>query len=78
MLLQELSRAVGRGDRDRPVLSDAERARVSVTKAIRATIARLRRADPDLGAHLEARVSTGTRCRYQPDAESPVAWEIYA
>ncbi len=42
LLMQELSRAVGLGGRDRRTGSSAERARVSVTRALRNAIARIR------------------------------------
>jgi hypothetical protein len=43
--------------------SDGERARISVTRALRSAIALLGRADAELGAHLTETVVTGTYCR---------------
>jgi hypothetical protein len=73
----ELSAAVGIGGRDRPQSSDAERARVNVTRAIRSAIRRLQTQDAELGAELDATVRTGLFCRHQPDPRHPVHWEVY-
>src|SRR5262249_34022756 len=63
-LTHELAAAIGRGGRDRQTGSAAERARVSVTRAIRSAMARIAAQDAALGAHLEATVRTGTFCSY--------------
>ena len=47
-------------------VSDAERARKAVTARIRDAIRRIGAAHPDLGAHLDRTVRTGTTCRYDP------------
>jgi non-specific serine/threonine protein kinase len=73
---RELTGAVGLGGRDRPVASDAERARVNVTRAIRTAIRRIAAADPDLGAHLDAAVKTGTFCVYAPAAGDELTWDL--
>jgi hypothetical protein len=73
-LARELARAVGLGGRDRRVGSNAERARASVTLAIRRTMGRIRAAHPALGAHLERTIRTGTFCVYLPDLRIPVDW----
>jgi hypothetical protein len=52
-----------------------ERARVAVTKAIKAALARIAVAHPALGRHLEASVRRGRRCTYQPDPRRPIAWD---
>jgi tetratricopeptide (TPR) repeat protein len=77
-LSDELAGAVGLGGRDRKAASSAERARVSVTKAIRTTLKRVSDHDPALGRELEATVRTGTFCVYDPDPRRPVAWRIEA
>ena len=51
-----------------------EQARISVTKAVRASLGRLAQAHPDVGHHLEATVRTGRRCAYIPDPQHPVRW----
>jgi tetratricopeptide (TPR) repeat protein len=73
-LVAELRHAVGLGGRDRTVLDDGERARVSVTRSIRYSLARLAEASPVVAAHLQQHVHTGTFCSYEPDALQPVSW----
>ena len=73
-LTRELAAAVGLGGRDRVASSAAERARVSVTRAIRAAMARIREQSPALADHLDATVRTGTFCSYNPDPRAPIDW----
>jgi len=75
-LARELAAAVGLGGRDRPQASNAERARVNVTRAIRAALDRIAENSPELGRHLTAAVHTGTFCSYRPDPLSPVSWSV--
>jgi hypothetical protein len=75
-LARELSRAVGLGGRDRRVGSAAERARASVTRAVRQAMGRIRAQHPPLGAHLGRTIRTGTYCSYLPDPRVPVAWTL--
>lgn len=74
-LARELARAVGLGGRDRAAGSVSERARLSVTRAIRLAMARIDSHSPALGAHLEASIRTGTYCSYRPDPRLPVSWQ---
>jgi tetratricopeptide (TPR) repeat protein len=74
-LARELSRAVGLGGRDRRAGSASERARASVTRAIRHALARIRGQHAALGTHLDRTIRTGTYCAYLPDARVPTAWE---
>jgi tetratricopeptide (TPR) repeat protein len=74
-LTDQLAGAVGLGGRDRGLPSDAERARVSVTKAIRAAIRRIAEHDTALGEHLTRTVRTGTFCVYAADPATPSRWE---
>jgi tetratricopeptide (TPR) repeat protein len=74
-LARELSRAVGLGGRDRRVGSAAERARASVTRAVRQAMRRIRVQHAPLGAHLERTIRTGTYCAYLPDPRVVVAWK---
>jgi hypothetical protein len=77
----ELGRAVGLGGRDRRAGAVTERARASVTKAIRAAIRRIAAKDAGLAALLSRMIRTGTFCSYdpiedvaivrRPDAEPP-------
>ena len=73
-LIGELRRATGLGGRPRRATADAERARVNVTRTLRATIDRITLAAPVAGAHLNASVRTGTLCRYQPAPGGPARW----
>ncbi len=73
-LASELGAAVGLGGRDRMTASNAERARVNVTRAIKATLERIAEHSPSLGRHLAATVRTGTFCAYEPDPRVPVTW----
>lgn len=75
-LLRELSRAVGVGGIDRRAGSASERARVSVTRAVRQAISRIRVHHPPLGDHLDVTIRTGTYCAYVPDPRVPVDWEL--
>jgi tetratricopeptide (TPR) repeat protein len=75
-LVAELGRAMGLGGRDRRASSAAEKARLNVTRALRAAIDRIREAHADLGAHLDEHVRTGMFCAYRPGAE--VAWTVSA
>ena len=73
-LVRELSRAVGLGGRDRRAGSASERARASVTRAVRQALAHIRAHLPPLGAHLDRAVRTGTYCAYLPDPRVPAVW----
>jgi tetratricopeptide (TPR) repeat protein len=75
-LVAELARAVGLGGRDRKAASHAERARLNVTRAIRAALANLGRANPSLGQHLSSTIRTGRYCSYTPDPRAPITWEL--
>jgi tetratricopeptide (TPR) repeat protein len=75
---RELAGAVGLGGRDRKQGSDAERARVNVTRAIRSVIKRAADEDAALGHEWDATVRTGTFCVHEPDPRAPVRWEVDA
>jgi hypothetical protein len=75
-LTKELADAVGLGGRDRKIGSNAERARVAVTKAVRTTLKRIAEMDAGLGQELTATIRTGTYCCYEPDRRRPVSWEV--
>jgi CheY-like chemotaxis protein len=72
----ELAAAVGLGGRDRKAASDAERARVNVTRAIRAALDRIEEHSPALGRHLAATLRTGQYCSYVPDPRAVIRWEL--
>lgn len=73
-LAHELSAAVGIGGRVRRAGSAAERARVNVTKSIRAALAGIAAAHPALGQHLDRSIRTGNFCSYNPD--EPTTWVL--
>ncbi len=75
-LTRELARAVGLGGRDRKAASHAERARLNVTRAIRAAMRNLARVHPPLAEHLSLTIRTGRYCCYAPDPRAPIRWEI--
>ncbi|MBV8957203.1 MAG: hypothetical protein JO087_00425 [Actinobacteria bacterium] len=76
VLLQELSRAFGLGGRDRATGTVAEKARLNVTRAVRAAITKVAEALPEAGAVLDRRVRTGVFCAYEPHPDDPVLWKI--
>jgi tetratricopeptide (TPR) repeat protein len=73
---RELTKAVGMRGRGRREGSLAERARLSVTRAIRTAIARMAASNPSLGRHLDSSVHTGTFCSYAPDPRVPTTWQV--
>ena len=75
-LTRELAGAMGLGGRDRKAASDAERARVNITRAIRAALGRIREHNPQLADHLDVTIHTGTYCSYTPDPRLPARWVV--
>jgi non-specific serine/threonine protein kinase len=75
-LAAELSRGIGLGGRVRRAGSDAERARVSVTRAIKYAIEKLGEHDPALAEHLRRGIRTGTFCCYEPSLRDRVTWSL--
>jgi len=75
-LIRELSRAVGLSGRSRRAGSASERARAGVTRALRQAMARIGEHHPQLGAHLDRTVRTGTYCSYQPDPRALAWWDF--
>jgi tetratricopeptide (TPR) repeat protein len=73
-LISELGRATGLAGRPRRATADAERARINVTRTLRAAIDRITVAAPVAGAHLNSSIRTGTVCRYQPAPGGPDRW----
>jgi hypothetical protein len=72
----ELGRAVGLGDRDRSFASPEERARVSVTKAIRTAVKLIHKQSPELAEHLDSSIHTGRFCSYAPPGAAPPSWSL--
>ena len=75
-LVSQLSAAFGLGGRDRPTASAAERARLNVTRAMRAAIVRLVEVVPGPGAVLDRRLRTGTFCAYDGDDDDEFRWKV--
>ena len=74
-LVERLAAAVG-GGRDCRPSEQAERARQSVTKAIKSAIRRIGEEHRELGRHFSATVHTGLLCRYEPDPLRPTRWRV--
>jgi len=53
-----------------------ERARVAVTKNIKAALGRIREHHPTLADHLDATVRRGYACVYRPDPRVPTKWDV--
>ena len=72
-LLDQLRHAAGPTGRDRPLgVGTTERARKAVGARLREAIRRIGSVLPELGAHLDRSVQTGTQCRYDP--REPMTW----
>lgn len=74
-LIQQLAQAFGLAGRSRRAASAAERARLNVTRALRAALGRITEALPVAGADLDRRVRTGLYCIYEP-ADNDVRWIV--
>ena len=75
-LSNELAAAFGLGGRSRQVGADAERARSTVTKAIKAAVHKIRQSHPALGHHLATHLKTGLFCQYRPAPGQPTCWTL--
>ena len=75
-LVGQLASAFGLGGRSRQASSAAERARVNVTRALRAAATRLGEALPEAGTVLDRRLRTGLYCVYEPDESDAVRWIV--
>jgi hypothetical protein len=65
-LIAELAGATGISGRSRRFPDNAERARITVGKAIRRALTRVCDTDAVIGTHLRSSVHTGMRCSYRP------------
>jgi len=75
-LVGQLAQAFGLGGRSRRASSAVERARLNVTRAIRAATARVSEALPEAGPVLDRRLRTGIYCAYEPDEGDDVRWSV--
>jgi tetratricopeptide (TPR) repeat protein len=76
VLARHLASTLGLHGRARRVGGAVERARQSVTKALRSVLRRIGEAHEDLGLYLRATIKTGTACRFEPDPRHPVRWSV--
>lgn len=74
-LVAQLAAAFGLGGRDRRAASAAEKARLNVTRAVRAAIAKMSEALPQPGATLDRQVRTGLYCAYEP-VDGELRWIV--
>jgi hypothetical protein len=63
-------------DQQARAASEAERARVSVTKALKSAIRRIAAQDAELGEHPAHSVKTGTFVAYDPDPTVSISWAL--
>ncbi len=75
-LTHELSRAVGLGGRVRQMGAPAERARVSITRAIKLALRKIGKHHAPLCQHLATTLKTGVYCSYTPDVRMPSTWQM--
>ncbi|HWN58512.1 MAG TPA: hypothetical protein VNO74_10450, partial [Methylomirabilota bacterium] len=73
-IAEQLHVASGLGGRSRRAASHRERARVMVTKRIKAAIESIRASNPALGKHLASSIRTGNVCTYSPI--EPTDWQF--
>jgi hypothetical protein len=66
LLERELSRAFGKGGRERRTASAVERARINVRRRLTVALEHIERASPELALRLRADLRTGVYCVYQP------------
>jgi pimeloyl-ACP methyl ester carboxylesterase len=71
----QIAAAVGLRGQARTIASHRERARLTVTKAIKAAIVKVRSSDAALGHHLATCVKTGNLCTYDP-GPAQVPWRL--
>ncbi|HKA28264.1 MAG TPA: response regulator transcription factor [Candidatus Binatia bacterium] len=75
-LQREVAGAVGIGGHEGRAASASERARENVSRGVKMVLDRLRESSPDLAAHLQCSIKTGTFCSYTPDPTSPIRWNF--
>ncbi|WP_439655971.1 hypothetical protein ACSHWB_26445 [Lentzea sp. HUAS TT2] len=76
VILAELRRATGLAGRTRAASSEAERARVNVTRTLLSALDRMAVKAPCAAAHLRASIRTGLACRYDPVPGGPARWRL--
>jgi hypothetical protein len=76
LVLLAAARPPGSNDVDGSAPPGTERARLSVTRAIRRALFRIATVQPSLGQQLQAAIHTGAHCVYRPEPHSSDGWEI--
>jgi hypothetical protein len=76
LLSSELTKGVGLSGRGRKNASQVERARLSVTRAIRTAVRNIAKNSRSLGSYLDTTIKTGTFCSYAPDPRPMVDWKF--
>jgi hypothetical protein len=71
-----LTAGTGLGGAPRTFTTADDRARVNVTKLIKAAKQRIGQHSPSLQRHLDAHLNTGFYCSYTPDPDAPIAWHV--
>ena len=75
-LTDELTKRVGLGGRGRKAAPHLERARVSVTRTLKAAVRKIAENDEQLGRYLGTTIKTGTFCSYTPEPYMSVSWKL--
>jgi tetratricopeptide (TPR) repeat protein len=73
-LVDQLAAGVGLGGRDRKAASQAERARVNITKSVKDALKKIHENHDLLGEHLRTTIRTGAYCAYLPDPRLLISW----
>ena len=73
---REISRAVGLGGRDRRAGSAVERARLNVTRSIKAAVDKIGERDIELGRLLTRSIRTGLFSSYMQDSSNAANWKF--
>ena len=73
-LVDQLAGGVGLGGRDRKAASQAEKARVNITKSVRDALKKIDQNHQPLGEHLRMTIRTGAYCAYLPDPRMDISW----
>lgn len=75
-LVRQLREGFGLYGRARRAASTTERARLNVSRAIRAAIEKVSEGDLEFSKLLGSTIRTGTFCSYVPDPENPISWKL--
>lgn len=73
-LVAQLASGVGLGGRDRKAASQAEKARVNITKSVKDALKKIDENHAPLGEHLRTTIRTGAYCAYLPDPRMHISW----